>query len=72
MADLIDSTAVQVRVRSEPVHDLDHAVTKPFGREYLTVCGARVRARGGAVLTTTPAACTECADEMAARKRLVR
>ena len=72
MADLIDSTATHVRVRNEPIHHLEHATTKPFGREYLTVCGARVRARGGAVLTTTPAACPECADELAARKQLVR
>lgn len=61
MADLIDRTAVQVRLPGGVVHKRKGSSFDPaHGRRYRTVCGSTLPAEHGAMLTTRPVDCDAC------------
>lgn len=61
MADLIDRTAVQVRLPGGVVHKRKGtSFDSAHGRRYRTVCGCTLPAERGAMLTTRPVDCDAC------------
>lgn len=70
MADLIASTARQVRLPGGTVHQLlGQPCTMPTGRQYRTRCGRTLFAYHGAMLTTRPAGCASCTTGTPADER---
>jgi hypothetical protein len=62
MPDLLDLTATRVRLARGPIHIRSGGQFVPgLGHHYRTRCGRLLRAEEGALLTTRPVTCLDCA-----------